>query len=189
MYELTERNYVAEITKKKRIILTDTNYSGMKHYNVWLKYGEYKKTAHYTIRLNGEICKHFDSSFYSEMFTDSSFNKESIIIAMENEGCLTISEKNEFINWFGDIYDRAHVITKKWRNQEYWAAYSDEQYKTLKNLLLELCERHNIIDNLDSNVLKRNVSRGIFTKSNIERGFLDIHPGFDFNKLKNEEQD
>ena len=61
-YKLTEKNYYKIETDKKRIVIGNSFSANMDHYTGWLnRYnGGYKKTAMFTITLDGQIYKHFE---------------------------------------------------------------------------------------------------------------------------------
>lgn len=190
-YVLPERNYIKEETIKKQIVIGHTSSNQMKHFQGWnLRLnGNYDKTAAFTISTDGSVHQHFDPIYTSNILTTRELNNRSIIILIENEGWLVKDiQKNKFINWVGDIYNKPDlVVEKRWRGYVYWAPYSDKQLKSAINLSKKLCEEfyinkfaipHNTkIDNLDG-------FEGVIYKSNIEKHHTDLSPAWNFEKFK-----
>ena len=132
-YVLSENNYIKEETKKTQIVIGHTFNDQMKHFFGWKhRYnGKYKKTAAFTIDAAGFVYKHFEPKFKSDFFNSDDLNDKSIIILLENYGSLSkVVEKNQYITWLGDIYNKPkEVIDKRWRNNKYWDSYTTEQFK------------------------------------------------------------
>jgi N-acetyl-anhydromuramyl-L-alanine amidase AmpD len=189
-HSLKENNYNPIKTKKNKIIIGHTSSNMMNHVNGWHKRlnGKYKKTSHFTVSLDGKTYKHFDLDYYSNLMHDENINKHSVFVLVENEGWLE-NNKNRFINYFGDIYNRSDSVFKKtWRNKNFWAPYNEKQIDSCAELVNHICEElsikkevitHNtLIDNIYS-------CEGIYYKSNFQKYYTDISPAWDFNKFKN----
>lgn len=190
-YRLSENNYIKEETIKKQIIIGHTSSNNMRHIQKWnLRLnGSYKKTAPFTIDTNGKIYQHFDPIYTSNILETTELNNRSIIILLENDGwLLKDTEKNQFINWFGDIYNKPDlVVEKRWRGYLYWSPYSEEQLTSAIYLSKKLCEEfyieklaipHNTkIDELDE-------FQGVLYKSNLEKHYTDLSPAWNFEKFK-----
>jgi hypothetical protein len=190
-YKLGEDNYTNVETIKKQIVIGHTSTSKMRHFDKWSNRlnGKYKKTAHFTIDINGNVYKHFDPTYFSETFGDIELDKKSIVILLENDGWLIKdSKKNEFINWIGHIYNKPDlVVEKRWRGYFYWAPYSTEQVNAALNLVNQLCEEfyipkfvvpHNTkIEELDN-------FNGVLYKSNIEKHYTDLSPAWNCEDFK-----
>jgi N-acetyl-anhydromuramyl-L-alanine amidase AmpD len=189
-FVLPSNNYLQVETKKTQIVIGHTNNNDMKHYHGWLhKHNRtYKKTASFTIDVNGCIYKHFDPKFASKYFGDKEFDSKSIVILIENQGWLTRKLPDEtFYTWNGDIY-KDRVVDKLWRGYNMWAHYSDEQFESAVELVKYLCEVYDI----PSHVFGHNTKaydltdyEGVLYKSNIERHFTDLSPAWDFKEFKN----
>jgi hypothetical protein len=190
-YALPITNYVPIESKKTRIIIAHTFNHDMKHVTGWLyRYnGKYKKTAAFTIDAAGSIYKHFDPKYQARFFNNNVIDTKTIVILLENDGWLTKdSENNAFITCFGHIYKKpSDVIEKKWRGNNYWAPYSNEQVDSTVKLIKTLCAEFKIpmnaighntkIDELDDNI-------GIIYRSNLDKHFTDLSPTWDFNRFK-----
>jgi N-acetyl-anhydromuramyl-L-alanine amidase AmpD len=187
---LNENNFFPVRTIKKQIILGNTYNSDMKHILSWKNRlnGNYKKTAHFTISESGEIFNHFDPEFQSSFFNDRYLDSKSIIILIENIGWVEKDEKNRFITMYGDIYKNAdNVITKKWREHEFWVKYNEKQVESVLELINHLSEEfyipktvfgHNTkIDDLSD-------YQGVLYKSNLEKHYNDLTPAWDFKYFK-----
>jgi hypothetical protein len=190
-YILSKDNYNKIESIKKQIVIGNTNNHDMKHYIGWVnKYnGKYKKTAAFTIDVDGIVYKHFEPKYQSEYFKDLKQNNKSIVILLENDGWLTKDvEKNSFLSWLGYIYKEQEVFEKKWRSHTYWAQYKKEQIDSAVKLVKDLCNEfyipltamtHNVkMDDLDD-------YNGILYKSNIETYYTDLSPAFDFEYFIN----
>jgi len=191
-YRIPIENYIVNETIKKIIVIGHTNNRDMRHVKGWLHRhnGNFKKTAAFTIDLNGSVYRHFDPKFHSRYFNCVELDTKTIVILLENEGFLVKDEiKNEFITWIGDIYNKPNeIVEKKWRGQEFWAPYSDEQIESAYLLIKQLCDEffipikpigHNtkISDLLDE--------KTILYKSNLDKNYTDLSPSWDFNNFKN----
>jgi len=190
-YILPEDNYVQLETVKKHIIIGHTFNHDMRHHIGWLhRYnGKFKKTAAFTIDAAGFIYKHFDPKYHARYFNNKDFDKTVIVVLLENDGWLVKNgEKNEFLTWIGDIYNKPNeVVEKKWRGYSYWSPYTKEQLDSAQELVKSLCEEFNLplasvahntaIDRLDE-------YEPVLYRSNLNRNFTDLSPAWDFNRFK-----
>lgn len=190
-YVLTENNYVKEETQKKQIVLAHTFNDNMRHFIGWKnRYnGNYKKTAAFTIDAAGFIYKHFEPKYKSKFFETEDLNDKSIVILLENFGWLDKdTEKNRYITWLGDIYNKtSDVVNKRWRNNKYWDSYTTEQFDSALNLVSNLCDEFNIPKNVISHNTKINNFfdySGVLYKSNLNKNYTDLNPSWDFDKFK-----
>jgi hypothetical protein len=191
-YKLSENNYFNEETIKHQIVIGHTSTHDMKHVIKWKNRlnGKYKKTAAFTIDINGKVFNHFDPSFFSGFLENLELDKKSIIILLENDGSLIKdTENNQFINWIGHIYNKPElVIEKRWRNYQYWAPYSESQVKTAVELVRSLCKEFYIpIFAVPHNTKLDNVDgfEGILYKSNLEKHYTDLSPAWNCEIFKN----
>lgn len=192
-YKLSENNFIVEGTSKNRIIIGSTYCIGMKHYNGWVhRYnGKYKKTAMFTVALNGKIYEHFSPNYYSEYMMDKKLNEDSITILLENEGWLIkdLLTENQYINYIGNIYNREDsVVEKSWRNQKFWAPFTSKQIKSTIELTKKLCENFQIpIEAIshNTNFDEAYDFNGILYKSNFKKYYTDISPAWDCELFKN----
>ena len=139
--------------------------------------------------MAGCVYRHFDPKYYSNIIGNSELDKRNIVILLENEGWLTKNEKeNKFIDWVGYIYNRAdEVVEKKWRNQLYWAPYTNQQIDSTINLVTKLCNDFNIkkiaiphntkIDDAEN-------FEGILYRSNLEKHYTDLSPAWSCEDFK-----
>ena len=190
-YILSKNNYNKIESIKKQIVIGNTNNHDMKHYIGWVnRYnGKYKKTAAFTIGIDGVVYKHFEPRYQSEYFNNLEQNNKSIVILLENDGWLTKDvEKNSFLSWLGYIYKEQDVFEKKWRTHAYWAQYRKEQIDSAVNLVKELCNEFYIpLTAMTHNVKMNDLEdyTGILYKSNIEMYYTDLSPAFDFEYFIN----
>ena len=186
---LTEFHSEGENKEKKQIIICDTKRNYRDYINS-LRYRYNKKNPYipnYVIKKDGTVTKLLDPIFYSNFMEDNEVNKNSIIICLENLGCLKKNPINlTYSNWIGDIYKET-VFEKKWRDCFFWQPYDDLQIRSLSELILELCYEYEI-DNkcIGTNVKVEGIENfsGVITRSNFDINYKDVNPAFDFKLLK-----
>jgi N-acetyl-anhydromuramyl-L-alanine amidase AmpD len=186
--ELTGFKPVGKNKKKTQIILTHTS-RNLRDYITSLKYrdnGNYKKLPHYIISRSGEVFQVLNPNTYSDYMDNLTYNKNSIIITLENLGWLKKNMiSSTYVNWIGDIYND-RIIERKWRNHFFWQPYTESQINVLSKLILSICSEFNIpTTSIGHNVKVDNIERfrGITTKSNYDYDYTDLSPAFDFNEL------
>ena len=185
-YKVSDKNYYKEIYDKNKIILGNTFSSDMSYINGWKlrNGGDNKKTVAFTIDKDGQIYQHYDPKYYSD-FIGGEIGKSSILINLVNEGWLT-QRRDAYYNLRNEVF-LGDVIEKYWRGLDYWVNYSDEQYTSLRLLLLDLTEKFDIYERVVSDNTKKketSVLKGVCTRSNFRDRFSDLSPTFDFNNLK-----
>jgi hypothetical protein len=191
-YPLSDKHYSNVETTKKRIVIGNSFSINMNHYNGWLnRYnGKYKKTAMYTISLEGEIFEHFNPIYSSEIIGNKDFDESTITILLENEGWLIkdLNDENRYITHVGNIYNRIdEVFDKKWRHNKYWSPYSQKQVDSTIILINKLCDEFEIPKNIVSHNTKISngyTFEGILYKSNLNTYFTDVNPSWDFLSVK-----
>lgn len=191
-YKLSIKNYVPIDTEKNQIVIGNTLNDNMRHYIGWTTKlnGNYKKTAAFTISRDGQIYQHFNPKYFSKYFGENNnLNTKSIVILLENYGYLfKHHEKNVFITWNGDIYkEQDLVVEKRWRGQQFWAGYTNEQLKSLVELVRFLCERFNIPYSTighNTKVSQLEGFKGVLYKSNLESYYSDPNPNLDYETIK-----
>ena len=118
LYELAEFKEKGVNNKKKQIILTDTK-RDYKNYINSLRYRYNKENPYlpnYLITKDGDIYRILEPEKYSDFMNDDNIDKNSIVIAIENNGWLKKNPlDNTYVNWIGDIYKK-EVYEKKWRD-------------------------------------------------------------------------
>ena len=90
LYVLTDFSPIGTSDKKTRIILTETK-RDYRNYIRSLKYRYNKKNPYlpnYVISKDGTIYKIMEPNMYSNYLENETFDKKSIIISLENFGCL-----------------------------------------------------------------------------------------------------
>tara|TARA_Y100001937_G_scaffold128242_1_gene203513 strand:+ start:1114 stop:1734 length:621 start_codon:yes stop_codon:yes gene_type:complete len=199
-YKLSENNYTNQGTKKDKIVIGITNTTKMAHYKGWTKRfnGKYKKTAMFTIGIDGRIYEHFSPNFFSNYMGSSKLTESTITILLENEGWLNkdLTSKNKYINYVGHIYNRKEtVIEKNWRGQKYWAPFTEEQISSAIKLTSELCDKFNIpvkVISHNTNIDNADNYKGVLYRSNFNKHYTDITPAWNCkyfkNKLENDEK-
>jgi len=172
--------------KKKQIILTHTS-RNFKDYISSLKYrynGDNKKLPHYIINRDGEVYNIIPPETYSAYMESKVPNKNGIIICLENLGWLRKNPlSSNYVNWIGNVY-KEDIYERKWRGHHFWQPYTDEQLKSMIDLIEILCLEFNISkNNIGHNVKVDKIDKfnGIVTKSNYYTESTDLNPAFDFD--------
>jgi N-acetyl-anhydromuramyl-L-alanine amidase AmpD len=175
--------------KKKQIILCHS-FRNYDEYLNSLKYrlnGKYDKIPNYFITKNGEILNLISDDSYSNFFFDSSINKNSVIICLENLGWIEKTPLGlSYSNWIGDIYSKS-VFERKWRNKLFWEPYPKEQIDSLISLSKKLIKKFSIDNKFighNTKVEGIKLFNGIVCRSNYNNVFTDLSPSFDFEYFK-----
>lgn len=199
-YALESDNFIRMETIKKQIVLA---HSSTTHENMISKWYNrlnniYTKTAAFSIKKDGTIYQHFDPIYCSNFLDTIDLNKKSIIILLENEGWLAKHfEKDEYINWYGNIYNNPdEVVEIKWRKRIYWVPYTSEQYESTLFLVNKLCDDFFIPKVVtQNNILVDNLNdyTGVLYRSNLTQRYTDLNPtwkfeSFKYNLEKNEQE-
>jgi len=190
-YVLSENNYIKQETQKTQIVLADTYNDHMRHFFGWKhRYnGKFNKTAAFTIDAAGFVYKHFDPNYKSNFFSEEEINDKTIVILLENYGWLSRDEqKNQYITWLGDIYNKStEIIDKRWRNKRYWDPYTPEQFEACLELVSNLCDEFNIPKTAISHNTKIDNLKGfsgVLYRSNLDKNYTDLNPSWDFDIFK-----
>lgn len=186
--DLTGFKPVGNFKRKRQILLTHTA-RNITDYISSLKYrlnGDNKKLPHYIVSRDGVVYQILSPETYSRYMDVQTYNKQSIIISLENLGWM---KKNPldggYINWIGNIY-KDRIYEKKWRGYFFWQPYTEEQMKSLANLIKKLCEDFDIPKtSIGHNVKIDKVEKfnGITSYSNYDKERTDLSPAFDFEQL------
>jgi len=178
---------MSEKNRLTRIILTNTKRVG-EDYLKSLEFrnnGNYDRKPNYVIMKRGELIKTQEVGGNTNFFDEIKFNKNSIIVSLENLGWVNKNTlSSTYSNWLGTKIDK--VYERKWRDKFFWDVYTDEQMKTLINLCLESCEEHKIQKKfIGHNTLLPNVEKfsGIISRSNFSSQETDVSPSFNFAYL------
>ena len=190
-YALSENNYIKMETIKKQIVLGHTSAKHNHTMNKWYRRlnNTYTKTAAFSIDKKGVIYQHFDPIYCSNILDTIELNKKSITILLENDGWLAKDlEKNEYINWVGNIYNNPDdVVEKKWRRRLYWSPYTQEQFESAFFLVNKLCDDFYIPKLVTpNNVLMNEFGdyTGVLYKSNLNQRYTDLSPAWKFESFK-----
>jgi N-acetyl-anhydromuramyl-L-alanine amidase AmpD len=191
-YKLPKCNYRRSAKKKSQIVVGNSFSSGMNHYNGWLTryYGEYKKTAAFTISKDGNIYQHYDPKYTSDFLNNKNLNDHIIPVVMENNGWLINDVLNGVVTtWVGNEYNDIDTMFKRlWRTHEYWDGYTDKQIESLIYLSKYLSNKFKIpLQTIGHNTKVDDIYeyRGIVFKSNYQRQSTDLSPAFNYELFKN----
>lgn len=189
-YKLPKTNYHRTANKKRQIVVGNTFSSDMKHYNGWLTRhnGLYKKTAAFTIDINGNIYQHYDPKYYSDFLIDKKANINSIPVVIENCGWLIKAEDNTFNTWVGNKFIDENIVNIVWRSHSFWCEYNDKQVNSLVELSKYLCKKFNIPKTtIGHNTKVEDIYQynGVVFRSNYQKHSTDLTPAWDYEKFKN----
>lgn len=182
-------SHVGNQKKKKQIILTHSSRDAEEYLaSLTHRYnGRYQKIPNYFIKKNGEVIRLMSDTQYSNYFAQSDYNKDSIIVSLENLGWLErVQLKPHYINWISNIYN-GEPHERKWRDYFLWDPYTDIQLKTLAELCIKLTEKHKIeLKCLGHNTKVDRPDRfgGIITRANFDSKYTDVSPAFNFETFK-----
>jgi N-acetyl-anhydromuramyl-L-alanine amidase AmpD len=171
--------------EKKQIILCHTSRE-VQEYLASLQFrynSKYDKIPNYVVTRDGKVLQLLDDTSYSNFFSDSQINKNSVIICLENLGWLEKKPlTNYYINWKGSIYNQ-QVYEKKWRDFYFWHPYTDKQLETTAGL----CKQIMKFLQIDKSCVGHNTKiegikkfEGISSRSNYDVIYTDLSPSFNF---------
>jgi N-acetyl-anhydromuramyl-L-alanine amidase AmpD len=171
--------------EKKQIILCHTSRE-VQEYLASLQFrynSKYDKIPNYVVTRDGKVLQLLDDTSYSNFFSDSRINKNSVIICLENLGWLEKKPlTNYYINWKGSIYNQ-QVYEKKWRDFYFWHPYTDKQLETTAGLCKQIMKSLQI----DKSCVGHNTKiegikkfEGISSRSNYDVIYTDLSPSFNF---------
>jgi N-acetyl-anhydromuramyl-L-alanine amidase AmpD len=171
--------------EKKQIILCHTSRE-VQEYLASLQFrynSKYDKIPNYVVTRDGKVLQLLDDTSYSNFFSDSQINKNSVIICLENLGWLEKKPlTNYYINWKGSIYNQ-QVYEKKWRDFYFWHPYTDKQLETTAGLCKQIMKSIQI----DKSCVGHNTKiegikkfEGISSRSNYDVIYTDLSPSFNF---------
>ncbi len=171
--------------EKKQIILCHTSRE-VQEYLASLQFrynSKYNKIPNYVVTRDGKVLQLLDDTSYSNFFSDSQINKNSVIVCLENLGWLEKKPlTNYYINWKGSIYNQ-QVYEKKWRDFYFWHPYTDRQLETTAGLCKQIMKSLQI----DKSCVGHNTKiegikkfEGISSRSNYDVIYTDLSPSFNF---------
>ena len=171
--------------EKKQIILCHTSRE-VQEYLASLQFrynSKYDKIPNYVVTRDGKVLQLLDDTSYSNFFSDSQINKNSVIICLENLGWLEKKPLTKYyLNWKGSIYNQ-QVYEKKWRDFYFWHPYTDKQLETTAGLCKQIMKSLQI----DKSCVGHNTKiegikkfEGISSRSNYDVIYTDLSPSFNF---------
>lgn len=190
-YPLTKNNYYPKVYKKKQIVIGHTFTDDMTHYIGWQnRYnGKNKKTAAFTIDVDGKIYQHFDPKYYSKFLDINNVDEHIISVVLVNKGWLIRKiDTDQYYDYLFKPVENIEIVNKKWRDHTYWATYSDKQIESLTELCRYLSKKFGIELQTIGHYAKFSDAftyHGILSRSNYVKEFTDLSPSFDFTKFKN----
>jgi N-acetyl-anhydromuramyl-L-alanine amidase AmpD len=187
----TYKNFkpVGKQKKKKQIILCHTSREVEEYLtSLDVRYNhKYDKIPNYIITRRGKIIQLLPNSGHSNFFKNENYNRNSIIVSLENLGWLEKKPlSSDYINWKGSIYNE-QVYEKKWRDFFFWQPYTTTQIQLTAMLCKEISEElrikkrcigHNTrVDGIDK-------YEGIVCRSNFDSIYTDLNPSFNFETFE-----
>ena len=174
--------------KKHQIILSHTS-RPVNEYLLSLEYrynGKFTRIPNYVITRDQKVLELLSPIEHTNYFNEPNFNRNSIIIVLENLGWLQKEPlKDYYVNWNGDIYNGI-VFEKKWRDYFFWQPYTTSQFnltaKLCKKLFNEMLIQNKIIGhNTRINGVEK--FEGVVTRSNFDVNYTDVSPAFNFEEF------
>lgn len=189
--------YYKTRTKKNKIVLHFT--AGILHGDV----GELTRqhvSVSYVVARDGTLYELFHPDYWSYHLGpratggNTKQSKSSIGIEISNYGPLTL-ENGILKTWSGKPYCRldqteAYVkIEGGFRGNEYFASFTDAQYKTVDSLLTNLCRKYDILrklpklDEREKHFTDTVPGEGIWSHQNFRSDKVDVGPAFLWEKI------
>jgi N-acetyl-anhydromuramyl-L-alanine amidase AmpD len=180
-----------EKNKNKKQIILCHSFRSQNEYLTSLKNrnnGNFDRIPNYFINKKGDIISLIPDDSYSNIFTDTEINRNSIVICLENLGWLKKTPLGiSYSNWIGDIYSK-DIFEKKWRDKIWWEPYPLEQIDSLIGLSKKLLSKFSIDNRFighNTKVEGVKLFNGIVCKSNFNNRFTDLSPSFNYEYFKN----
>lgn len=206
-HNFPKTQYVNERTEKRQIVLHHTaSGPGVDgDINWWMKTPE-RVATHFIIDREGRVHQLFDESFWGyhlgleqKVFTQAhlqykQLDKQSIGIELDSWGYLAPHTDGKFYpaKWDGRRnmpntaakpvpYFYEYCSSQKWKGNQYYEKYTTKQLAALRELLTELCRRHNIPKTYNNEmwVVSTKALRGepgIFAHCSYRHDKSDVHP-------------
>lgn len=188
-YKIGEDNYIKKKTKKELIIIGDTCRSDSNHIIRMQQkdFGNSREWNTFTISRDGKIYQHYNPDYYSNYSGDSKIDKRSISILFENMNYLNVVD-DKYFNWINEeCKDINNIYKKYWKSGYYWEKYTEEQYISFVDLLVDLFGKYKDIPNriIPSNLYESEsyTYKGVLSRSNISKEEVDVNPSFDYKKV------
>ena len=97
----------------------------------------------YSINLDGTINRHFPDNMWAyHTGCGASVDKFNIGIEIANIGWV-VKKGDKYYDYLGKEY-KGKIYEYPWRGYQYWTVYTPAQYIATKELVTELCKKHNI---------------------------------------------
>lgn len=188
-YKIGKDNYIKKKTKKELIIIGDTCRSDSNHIIRMQQkdFGNSREWNTFTISRDGKIYQHYNPDYYSNYSGDSKIDKRSISILFENMNYLNVVD-DKYFNWINEeCKDINNIYKKYWKSGYYWEKYTEEQYISFVDLLVDLFDKYKDIPNriISSNLYESEsyTYKGVLSRSNISKEEVDVNPSFDYKKV------
>lgn len=162
-----------------------------------------KVSVPFTIDTQGRIYQLFNPKYWAyhigsspkkSSWENTTLSKITIGIELCNFGPLIEDPNNPNLlrDYWGFLYctkDNQEAYKKvSYRGYDYYAAYTDAQYKALDSLLLKLCREFNIPHTFLHHTKRFDFmydipKAGIWSHSNVRKDKYDLSPAFDFRRI------
>lgn len=187
--------YYKTKTKKNKIVLHFT--AGILHGDI----GELTRqhvSVPYVVARNGTIYELFHPDYWSYSMGpgatggNTTQSKGSIGIEISNYGPLK-KEGDVLKTIYGKVYctllqTDAYVKVDDFRGYQYFATYTNAQYKSVDSLITNLCRKYDILRKLPRPferdiTFKEDPGEGIWSHQNFREDKLDVGPAFLWNRI------
>lgn len=188
-YNLDEKQYIKEETKKTQIVLhhTVSDNDNIKSVIDWWESNTERVGTAYIINKSGQIYEIFNPKYWAYHIGKGSTkadNQKSIGIELVNVGPLE-KKDHKYYWWNGTKEYRGGIFTcsEEWRGNKYYAAYPIEQMLAVSALVKELCIKFNIpkIINMTYEYKKEYLNwNGIVSHHNLRADKSDVSRAFNY---------
>jgi len=196
---LPAKEYFPGPTKKSAIVLHHTvGGSAQSTFDFWRTDPQHIGT-HYLVERDGRVYQTFPIEGWAFHLglkrAASAIENRSIGIEICSEGPLTLrAGKFYCFDRVSDrtaFYGKIHDCREEWRGRRYFAGYTKEATEAVIELVKKLLDEHGIRRQMPEDPKgfdeKKYVSlEGVLSHSHIRADKSDVHPGFDWSRLKAE---
>jgi N-acetyl-anhydromuramyl-L-alanine amidase AmpD len=189
--------YFEEEVQKTNIVLHHTVSSTAQSALKWWAIDPVRIATAYIIDKDGKVYEAFPPKYWAHHLglkedRNKVLNQRSIGIELVNEGLLHYQPANGGYKWFvtpqkplGSNYT-GKTVERMWRGYQHWAAYTDEQYTALNELLQFLLAEHKLPPTM-CNTRELNKSAPdkftIYSHYHVRADKTDPSPALDYSRI------
>lgn len=195
----TSNFYYPDIIRKQIIVLHHTAGVLSGDIGELTKPNNHVSTA-FVVARSGQVYQLFNSSGWayhlgSTALGNTHWSQRSIAVEISNLGGLKEDPTNT--NILIDAYNKPYCLKSdtqyytpcNYRGYKYYATYTDEQYRAVDSLVLNLCRKFNLpftkLPKEQRALLQKSITPGttLYTHTNFRSDKFDLPPSFDWDKI------